>query len=127
MLSYSKLPKTFWDEALQIANYLQNRSPTKSIQVTKISFELWYKWQPNLSYLKIFGCKAYVFIPKETRKKLDPHSQENIFLGYNEESKAYRLMNIQSQQILISRDDLFNENLHDPQTTPYLQNNNEEF
>nr|PNR45128.1 hypothetical protein PHYPA_014899 [Physcomitrium patens] len=43
MLSYSNLPNCFWGEALQIANYLQNRSPIKSIQVTKTSFKLWYK------------------------------------------------------------------------------------
>nr|PNR60462.1 hypothetical protein PHYPA_003255 [Physcomitrium patens] len=110
----------------ELANYLQNRSPTKSVQVTKTPFELWYKRQPNLSYLKIFGCKAHVFISKETRKKLDSHSQEAIFLGYSEESKAYRLINIQSQQILISRDILFNENLHDSKTITYLQKHNEE-
>nr|PNR50093.1 hypothetical protein PHYPA_011990 [Physcomitrium patens] len=73
-----------------------------------------------------FPTQAHVFIPKETRKKLDSHSQEALFLGYSEESKVYRLMNIQSQQILISRDVLFNENLHDLQTTPYLQKDNEE-
>lgn len=49
-----------------------------------------------------------------------------MFLDYSKKSKAYRLMNIQNQQILISRDVLFNENLHDLQKTTYLQKDNEE-
>jgi len=40
------------------------------------------------------------------------HSIEAIFLGYSDKSKAYRLMNTSNQKILISRDVLFNENIH---------------
>ena len=42
MLSYAKLPKIFWGEALYTANYLQNRSPTKAISNNLTPFELWY-------------------------------------------------------------------------------------
>ena len=112
MLSYAKLPKIFWGEALQIANYLQNRSPTKSITVNKTPYEMWFGKPPNLSYLKIFGSTAHILVQKETRRKLDSHSIEAIFLGYSEESKAYRLMDKQSKKIVISRDVIFNENDH---------------
>ena len=40
MLSYSKLPKIFWGEALHTTNYLQNRSPTKAIIENKTPFEM---------------------------------------------------------------------------------------
>lgn len=63
---------------------------------------------------------------KETKKKLNSHSQEAIFLGYSKESKSYRIMTIQNQKILISRNVLFNENLYDQKTTTYLQKDNEE-
>lgn len=111
MLSHARLSKTFWGEALLTANYLQNRSPTKAILVNKTPFELWFGRQPNLFYLKVFGSKAHVLVQKETRKKLDSHSIETIFLGYSEESKAYQLMNINNQKIIISRDVIFEENI----------------
>ena len=107
MLSHAKLPKVFWGEALLTANYLQNRSPTKAIDAYKTPYELWFGRQPNLSYLRVFGCKAYVFVPKEKRQKLDSHSNECIFLGYSEESKAYCLMD---NTKIISRNVIFNEN-----------------
>ena len=110
MLSHAKLSKVFWGEALLTANYLQNRSPTKAIDEYKTPYELWFGRQPNLSYLRVFGCKAYVFVPKEKRQKLDSHSNECIFLGYSEESKAYRLMDSTNRKIIISRNVIFNEN-----------------
>ena len=107
--------KDFWGEALYTSNYLQNRSPSKAtLNITP--YERWYGISPNLSYLKIFGCKAHVLVPKEQRQKLDSHSFEALFLGYSEESKAYRLLNIKTHKLIISRDVIFNE-----QFSPHIQ------
>lgn len=103
------LIKAFWGEALHTANYLQNRSPTKVVPANTTPYELWYGRKPNLSFLKIFGSKAHVLIPKELRRKLDSHSYEAIFLGYSEEAKAYRLMNSKTNRLIISRDVIFDE------------------
>ena len=94
------------------ANYLQNRSPTKAISVNKTPFEIWFGKQPNLSYIKIFGCQAHVLVQRETRKKLDSHSIEATLLDYCEQSKAYKLLNNDNKNIIISRDVVFNENFH---------------
>jgi len=48
---------------------------------------------------------------KEIRKKLDSHSIPATFLGYCEQSKAYRLLHNQNKNIIISRDVVFNANL----------------
>jgi len=40
----------------------------------------------SLSNLRVFGCLAFVQIPKENRKKLDPVSAGKIFVGYCENS-----------------------------------------
>ena len=37
MLFHAQPPKVFWGEALLTTNYLQNRSPTKSISKNKTS------------------------------------------------------------------------------------------
>jgi len=41
--------------------------------------------------MKVFGCVAYAHIPDHLRKKLDIKGEKCNFIGYSEESKAYRL------------------------------------
>ncbi len=81
MLSYAKLPKVFWGEALLTTNYLQNSGPTKVVNTNKTPYELWFGRQPNLSYLRVFGCKTHVFIHKEKKHKLDSHFMNVSFLS----------------------------------------------
>jgi hypothetical protein len=47
MLQQSGLIKAFWGEAILTANYLQNRTPTKSIDTDKTTYELWMGYNPN--------------------------------------------------------------------------------
>eukprot|EP00253_Pinus_taeda_P028323 PITA_28323 len=37
--------------------------------------------KPSLSHLRVFGCDAYVHVPKEKRTKLDSKSEKCIFIG----------------------------------------------
>ena len=108
MLADSRLPHKFWAEALSTAAYLLNRSPTKALH-NKTPFEAWFGKQPNVNHLRVFGCSAYVHIPKDERKKLDPKAKKCIFLGYGALRKGYRLYDRKTSRILHSRDVVFNE------------------
>jgi hypothetical protein len=57
----------------------------------KIPEELWGQ-KRKVCHLKIFDCEAYVYIPKQKRRKLDPKSETKIFVGHSESSKAYRFL-----------------------------------
>lgn len=57
-------------------------------------------------------------VPDERRKKLDKKSTECIFLGYPDEVKRYRLLNIATRKIMISRDVIFFENSTFAETSP---------
>ena len=70
MLTQAGLPKIYWAEAANTANYLKNRTPSQAL-LGKTSFEMWYDRKPDLSHLKTFGCIAYAYIPDAQRKKLD--------------------------------------------------------
>lgn len=61
LLCDSKLKGHFWADAVLTATYLINRIPTAAVPNNKTPFELWHMKKPNLKYLRIFGCKAYVF------------------------------------------------------------------
>ena len=66
MLVNSNLPHTFWGEALSTAAYLRNISPTKAITgVTP--YEAWTGKRPLVNGLRVFGCQAFVHIPKDER------------------------------------------------------------
>ena len=62
--------------------------------------------------MHIFGCEAYIHIPKQNRRKLDDKAEKLIFIGYSEQSKAYRFLNPRTEQIKISRDVIFLDSVH---------------
>lgn len=70
---------------------------------------MWFGEKPNLSNLKVFGCKAFSHVPKEKRHgKLAPHAKEYVFVGYGF-NHSYRLFDIESKKIVMSRSVVFNE------------------
>ena len=62
-----------------------------------------------MSHFKNFGCVAFAHVPAEMRRKLDDISERCIFVGYSEESRAYKLYNPITQKYVISRDVQFKE------------------
>lgn len=109
MMIDAEMPNKYWGEAVMTANYLQNRLPTKATERTP--HELWFTKKPNVNLLRIFGCTSFARIPKEQQKKLDVKAKELRFVGYAEDSKASRLLNITMDRIMISRDVIFIEDV----------------
>ncbi|KAL3830794.1 hypothetical protein ACJIZ3_019596 [Penstemon smallii] len=108
MRMQSGLPKMFWAEAVNIAAYLINRSPSVPLE-HKIPEEVWSGKDVKLSHLKVFGCIAYVHISDHGRNKLDPKSKKCIFLGYGDDEFGYRIWDDANRKIIRSRDVIFNE------------------
>ena len=71
MMSLTDLPLSFWGYALEIAAFNLNRAPSKSVEMTL--YELWFGKKPKLSFLKVWGCDAYV--KKLQPEKLEPKSE----------------------------------------------------
>ncbi|KAL4291238.1 hypothetical protein GQ457_14G000800 [Hibiscus cannabinus] len=76
MMSHTDLPTTFWGYALETAAFTLNRVPSKSVQ--KTPHEMWTGRRPNMSFMKIWGCKAYVKHQMST--KLEPKSEKLLLL-----------------------------------------------
>lgn len=85
-----------------------NRSPYKKLNGL-CPEEIWSNEKPDLSYLKVFGCRAQLHIPKQLRKKWDEKTEECIFLGYSEDAKGYRLWQKNKEKITRGRDVTFLE------------------
>ena len=67
MLVNFNLPYSFWVEALLTATYLRNRSPTKALSVMT-PYEAWTRRKPQVGGLRVFGCQAFVHIPKKRER-----------------------------------------------------------
>ena len=70
MLSGVGLGQELWAEAVGTTCYLVNRSPSSALD-DKTPQEVWTSKEPSLTHLQVFGCDAYVHVPKENISKLD--------------------------------------------------------
>lgn len=91
LLNDSKMPDSLWVEALQTANYLRNRSLTRSIK-SMTPFELFWGIKPNVQHLKVFGCRVVCLIKGPNRSKLSPKGIVCRLVGYSSSQKGYRVM-----------------------------------
>lgn len=108
LLIDAELDNRFWAEAATTAVCLINRIPCRGMKHVTPE-EMWSGTKPDLSELRVFGCKAMSHIPKHKRKKLGSKSTECIMVGYSEQSKAYRLYNPTTKKVFVSRDVVFIE------------------
>ncbi|KAG6529457.1 hypothetical protein ZIOFF_011655 [Zingiber officinale] len=69
----------------------------------------WYDRKPVVNQLKVFGCVAYARMLPQNREKFDEKGEKLIFIGYSDESKGYRLYNPKTNQLVLSRDVIFDE------------------
>ncbi|MCO5575173.1 hypothetical protein L7F22_028970 [Adiantum nelumboides] len=103
------LPQSFWGEAVKTAVHLINRSPSKVLD-GGVPEEAWTSKPPSYAHLRVFGCEAYVYVPKEQRSKLDPKSSKCIFVGYGDSGEmGYKLYNPETHKIVRSNDVTFSE------------------
>ncbi|GJT59267.1 retrovirus-related pol polyprotein from transposon TNT 1-94 [Tanacetum coccineum] len=108
MLKNKKMPKEFWAEAVDCAVYLLNQYPPKSLD-NKTPQEAWNGMKPTVSHLRIFRSIAYVYVPSQRRSKLDDRSKKHVFVGYDKQSKGYKLYNPVTRKVVMSRDVEFDE------------------
>lgn len=109
MLFEKGMPKEFSPEAVNTAMYLLNRCPTRVVW-NMTPFEAWSGRKPSVKHLKVFGCVCYAQVPKVKRTKLEESSERCIFIGYSSKSKGYKLYNLKSKKVIVSRDVVFDEN-----------------
>ena len=108
MLSHSKLPKSFWGEAMRTSIDLINLSPLVPLK-GDVPKRVWTWKDVSFDHLRVFGCKAFVHIPKDERSKLDVKAKPCILLGYGYEEFRHGLWDPLSKKIVRSRDVVFLE------------------
>ncbi|GJY20397.1 putative ribonuclease H-like domain-containing protein [Tanacetum coccineum] len=103
MLADSKLPTTFWAEAVNTACYVQNRVLVVKPH-NKTPYELFRGRTLALSFMRPFGCYVTILNTLDYLGKFDGKSDEGFFVGYSLNSKGFRVYNIRIRKV--------EENLH---------------
>ncbi|XP_019227222.1 PREDICTED: uncharacterized protein LOC109208553 [Nicotiana attenuata] len=65
---------------------------------------------PSYDSLKCFGCLCYVSTLSAGRGKLDPRAKPCVFMGYPLGQKGYKVLDLETKRMTVSRDVQFYEN-----------------
>ncbi|XP_061998851.1 uncharacterized protein LOC133716132 [Rosa rugosa] len=101
MLHSAGLSSNFWAEAISTACYTINRVFLRP-GTEQTAYELWKGKKPNISYFRVFGSPCYILRDREQLGKFDARSDDDIFLGYSINSRAYRVYNKRTRIVMES-------------------------
>lgn len=99
-----------WPELVRTAVYLLIRTPCEGLNWTT-PFEQYQGCKPDISNVKIFGCRAYAHIPREKRlasTKLAERAWVRYLIGF-EAHNIWRIYHSSTREILRVRDVVFQE------------------
>ncbi|EKG09419.1 Integrase catalytic core, partial [Macrophomina phaseolina MS6] len=120
----ANLPQSLWPEIVKTAGYIHNRTPMAKLN-WKTPFEVVTGKRPNLSHLRIYGCRAYAHkkgIPRS--QKLAEKAHFGYLVGYDS-TNIFRIWIPSQHKVIRTRDVKFNEDEfyrpQDPDLTQLLQ------
>ena len=122
MLFGAGLPLKFWPYALQYWDLINDCIPHGTRGASP--YEICTGRQPDVSRLRVFGCRVYA-LPAEGRDgKLDVHAAPGIFLGYKRTMRHAYYFDLKTSQVKIARHVAFDESMADlppDQAPPYVR------
>lgn len=105
------LSPSLWAEACNATTFLLNRT-TRSEKACS-PLEMLSGEKPNFDQLRMYGSTVFAKILDQKNGSFDPRSKKCKLIGYSEVSKAYRLMDLETGRLFVSRDVKFVEKLGD--------------
>ena len=109
LLRDSDLSHSYWAEAAAYSIDTRNLVPSRH-HPGRIPVESFSGKKQNVSHLRVFGAKCWAKMPTaHGDSKLDPRSTECRLLGYATGSGNYKVQDITSRKVFVSRDVVFEE------------------
>jgi hypothetical protein len=98
----------FWLQAINTACCASNHFYLHKL-IKKISYELLTGNKPNISYFQVFRSKCYVLHKRLKSSKFTPKVYEGFLLGYDSNSRTYRVFNVTTDCVETTYDAVFHE------------------
>jgi transposase InsO family protein len=109
LLRDSNLSHSYWAEAGAYSIDTRNVIPSRR-HPGRIPTEAFSGKRQDISYLRVFGAKCWAKVPiAHGASKLDPRSVECRLLGYASGSGNYKVQDVTSRRVFVSRDVIFEE------------------
>jgi hypothetical protein len=99
MLHEHRTPRRFWAEPVNTTCYVSNRIYLK-VHKKKICYELMHGHTPKVSHFHVFGCKCFILKKGKKLDKFEARSVDGNLFGYASHSGAYRVLNLETNQIV---------------------------
>ncbi|GKC61773.1 retrovirus-related pol polyprotein from transposon TNT 1-94 [Tanacetum coccineum] len=99
MLSAAKVPLFFWAEAIATTCFTQNRSLVIP-RYEKTPYHVINGRKPSVKFFHIFGSLCYIVRDGEKLDKMKEKGDACIFVGYSNQSRAYRVYNKRTRVIV---------------------------
>jgi hypothetical protein len=108
MLDEHKTVRRFWAEAVNTACYVSNRIYLR-VHKKRSCYELMHGRTPKVSHFNVFGCKCFILQKGKTFDKFAARSIDDTFFGYASHSRAFWVINLETNQIVETCEVTFNE------------------
>jgi hypothetical protein len=108
MLDEHRTPRRFWAEVVNTVCYVSNRIYLR-VHKKKTCYELMHGRTPNASHFHVFGCKCFILKKGKKLDKFEARSVDVIFFGYGSHSRAYYVLNLETNQIVETCEVTFDE------------------
>jgi hypothetical protein len=108
MLDEYKTSDQFWVEVINTMCHATNRLYLHKL-LKKTSYELLTGNKPNVSYFRVFESKCYILQKRSKSSKFAPKTYEGVILGYDSNSRTYRVFNVTIGCVETTCDAVFDE------------------
>lgn len=99
MFLNAKLSSNLCEETLLVVCHIYNKVSFKKTHVSP--YETWNNGiKANLNYFKVCWCIAFYKVINPHKSKLGPRAIRSVFVGYAQNSKAYRHLDLDSNVIV---------------------------
>jgi hypothetical protein len=107
MLDEHRTPRRYWAKAVNNACHVGYQIFLR-VLLNKTCYELMHRRAPRVSHFRAFGCRC--FILKNGRlDKFESRSSNGIFLGYASHSRAFRVLNLDTNLVMETCEATFHE------------------
>jgi hypothetical protein len=121
LLGESKTPERFWSKAVNTTCHAINHLYLHRL-LKKTAYELLRGNKSNVLCFCVFGSKCYILVKRGRHSKFAPKAVEGFLLGYDSNTKAYRVFNKSLSLVEVTSDVVFDDTNDSPREKVDLDN-----